>query len=147
MITVDVQRFQGMLDIDDDVIETWVTDALLHLGYDQAEISIVLVDDKYIQRLNKKYLGRDRPTNVIAFSQQEGMGPQNDHLGDVVVSVERARAEAMAASIGDMDRVLELLIHGICHLAGYDHEGVSAEDAKDMFRKEKEILEKIKDID
>jgi len=147
MITVDVQRVQGVLDIDDDVIETWVTDALLHLGYDQAEISIVLVDDKYIQRLNKEYLGRDRPTNVIAFSQQEGVGPKNDHLGDVVVSVERARTEAMAASMGDMDRILELLIHGICHLAGYDHEGVSAEDAKDMFRKEKEILEKIKDID
>jgi probable rRNA maturation factor len=75
--------------------------------------------------MNRDYLRKDRPTNVIAFSLAEGdFGDVNPGvLGDVVVSVETAAREARAVRIPVEDAILYLIIHGILHLAGYDHEG------------------------
>ena len=95
------------------------------LGTGQLELSLVIVDDEGIRTINRDYLRRDRPTNVIAFSLTEGdFGDVNPGvLGDVVVSVETAAREARAARIPVEDAVLYLVLHGILHLAGYDHEG------------------------
>ena len=95
------------------------------LGTGQLELSLVIVDDEGIRTINRDYLRRDRPTNVIAFSLAEGdFGDVNPGvLGDVVVSVETAAREARAAGIPVEDAVLYLILHGILHLAGYDHEG------------------------
>jgi len=85
----------------------------------------MIVDDEGIRTINRDYLRRDRPTNVIAFSLAEGdFGDVNPGvLGDVVVSAETAAREARAARIPVEDAILYLIIHGILHLAGYDHEG------------------------
>jgi len=85
----------------------------------------MIVDDEGIRTINRDYLRRDRPTNVIAFSLTEGdFGDVNPGvLGDVVVSAEAASREARAARIPVEDAILYLIIHGILHLAGYDHEG------------------------
>ena len=95
------------------------------LGTGQQELSLMIVDDEGIRTINRDYLRRDRPTNVIAFSLTEGdFGDVNPGvLGDVVVSVETAAREAQAAGIPVEDAILYLIIHGILHLAGYDHEG------------------------
>jgi probable rRNA maturation factor len=95
------------------------------LGTGQQELSLMIVDDEGIRTINRDYLRRDRPTNVIAFSLTEGdFGDVNPAvLGDVVVSVETAAREARAARIPVEDAILYLIIHGILHLAGYDHEG------------------------
>ena len=95
------------------------------LGIGQQELSLMIVDDEGIRTINRDYLRRDRPTNVIAFSLTEGdFGDVNPGvLGDVVVSVETAAREARAARIPVEDAVLYLILHGILHLAGYDHEG------------------------
>jgi probable rRNA maturation factor len=95
------------------------------LGTGQQELSIMIVDDDGIRTINRDYLRRDRPTNVIAFSLTEGdFGDVNPGvLGDVVVSVETAAREARTAGIPIVDAILYLIIHGILHLAGYDHEG------------------------
>jgi probable rRNA maturation factor len=95
------------------------------LGTGQQELSLMIVDDEGIRTINRDYLRRDRPTNVIAFSLTEGdFGDVNPAvLGDVVVSVETAAREARAARIPVEDALLYLIIHGILHLAGYDHEG------------------------
>ena len=98
------------------------------LGTGQRELSLMIVDDEGIQTINRDYLRRDRPTNVIAFSLTEGdFGDVNPGvLGDVVVSAETAGREARTAGIPIEDAILYLIIHGILHLAGYDHEGPKA---------------------
>ena len=95
------------------------------LGTRQQELSLMIVDDEGIRTINRDYLRRDRPTNVIAFSLTEGdFGDVNPGvLGDVVVSAEAASREARAARIPVEDAILYLIIHGILHLAGFDHEG------------------------
>ena len=94
------------------------------LGSPDAELSVVLVDDAFIADLNRNYLQREGPTNVIAFPMQEGefsqLSPQL--LGDVVISVDTAEREARESGIDFETRLDELLIHGILHLFGYDHE-------------------------
>ncbi len=98
----------------------------LRLG--DAELSIVLVSDGEMRRLNRGWRKRDRPTDVLAFAQREGAGGAPDGLlGDVVISVDTATRQA--AERGDTvgresDR---LLIHGLLHLLGYDHERSAAE--------------------
>ena len=95
------------------------------LGTGHRELSLLIVDDEGIRAFNRDYLRRDRPTNVIAFSLAEGdFGDVNPGMmGDVVISVETAGREARTVGIPIEDVVLYLIIHGILHLAGYDHEG------------------------
>ncbi|MBW1741088.1 MAG: rRNA maturation RNase YbeY [Deltaproteobacteria bacterium] len=106
------------------------------------ELSILVVGDRHIAELNKTYLGRSGPTNVIAFPMQEGpFGQINPNLlGDVVISLDTAAREAQDAGLSLESRFNELLIHGILHLFGFDHEK-TPEDAERMANKTEELLE------
>ena len=103
------------------------------------------MDDDQIRALNRKYLHRNRPTDVISFSQIEGefTHVNTKLLGDVVISVETARRQAREANSTLHDEITFLLVHGILHLIGYDHEG-SAKKSLEMNVKEKELLSKVK---
>ena len=106
-----------------------------------AELSIVIVDDAEIADLNQRYLQRSGPTNVIAFPMQEGaFADISPHLlGDVVISVDTAAREGHDAGMPMAERFAELLVHGILHLLGYDHETEEA-DALAMEAKSRELL-------
>ncbi|HQM90848.1 MAG TPA: rRNA maturation RNase YbeY [Syntrophales bacterium] len=95
------------------------------LGIPDRELSLLFVDDPGIRALNRDWLRRDRATNVIAFPLSVGdYGGLNPALlGDVAVSVEAARREAQAAGIPLEDALFYLVLHGVLHLAGYEHEG------------------------
>lgn len=114
------------------------------LNCPDGELSILIVDDPQIENLNRKYLNRNGPTNVIAFPMREGefshLSPQL--LGDVVISTDTAAREAQNAGITMEQRFNELLVHGILHLFGYDHE-TSDRDALSMERKSRELLDLI----
>ena len=103
---------------------------------------MLLVDDAAITVLNRDYLGRDRPTNVISFPMQEG--PYNEVspnlLGDVVISVETVTREAQEHGYTPEEMLDFYLIHGILHLVGYDHEE-DAEEAARMEARTKELWE------
>lgn len=107
---------------------------------------MVIAGDRAIRVLNRQYLHKDRPTNVISFSMQEGefaaMSP--DLLGDVVISADTAAREAAEASIDFHERLIFLLLHGILHLAGYDHERSGEEAARRMEAKEAAIFAELK---
>jgi probable rRNA maturation factor len=111
------------------------------LGCEDAEISIVIVDDEEITRLNRLYFQRQGPTNVISFPMQGGKTEeiQPQILGDVVISADTARRQASAAGIETEEEILFLLVHGVLHLVGYDHEGPAAE-RREMEAKEVEIF-------
>ena len=114
------------------------------LGCPEKELSILLVDDLQIADLNTTYLNREGPTNVIAFPMQEGefadISP--DLLGDVVISVDTAEREGAAAGMDVETRTVELLVHGVLHLMGYDHEH-DEEEARRMEEKSLAVLEAI----
>ncbi|MCZ6479043.1 MAG: rRNA maturation RNase YbeY [candidate division NC10 bacterium] len=91
------------------------------MGRPSDEVSVLLVDDRAIRRLNKVYLNHDRPTDVLAFPQQQGLpSPQPHLLGDVVISVETAARQAKEHGHSLPHELALLLIHGILHLVGYD---------------------------
>jgi probable rRNA maturation factor len=102
----------------------------------------VIVGDRAMRVLNRDYLGKDRPTNVISFAMQEGEFAQlnPELLGDVVISVDTAAREAAEGGIAFRERFVFLLMHGILHLAGYDHERSGEAAARRMAAKEREIF-------
>ena len=114
------------------------------LGCPEKELSILLVDDLQMADLNATYLHRDGPTNVIAFPMQEGefVDISPDLLGDVVISLDTAEKEGGMAGIDTMTRTVELLVHGVLHLMGYDHEN-DQDEARRMEEKSVAVLEAI----
>jgi len=99
-------------------------------------LSILLVDDEEIKRLNSQYLGRKRPTNVIAFPMD---GPNEHLLGDIVISTETAQREAEKLNLPFEEHLARLLIHGILHLLGYEDQTKS--QYRKMRQKEEELLQ------
>jgi probable rRNA maturation factor len=108
----------------------------------EAELSVVVVDDAGIQELNRDYLGRDRPTNVISFPMLEGeeSGIVPGLLGDVVISADTAARDAEEAGSTFEREFVFLLIHGILHLVGFNHEGVDDAEIARMEAKEDELF-------
>jgi rRNA maturation RNase YbeY len=123
---------------------------LLDLG--QAELSLMLLGDAQIRRLNREYRGHDATTDVLSFPQLEegsaltdigaGGSARSDRpplpLGDIAISIETASRQARATRITVASRLQELLIHGFLHLLGYDHERSPAE-ARRQFTREREL--------
>ncbi len=108
-----------------------------------SELSILLADDPIIHELNRDYRGTNAPTDVLSFSQFEGPdftrpAGEAPHLGDVVISVDTAKRQAADYDVSLQDELSHLLVHGILHLLGHDHE--SPEDASAMRAHEDAIL-------
>ena len=115
------------------------------LGYEGYELTVLLVDDREITRLNRRYFRRNRPTNVISFPMIDET-PASLHsriLGDVVISADTARRDAEEVGKKAEEEILFLMIHGILHLAGYDHEGTKKERLH-MEAEEEEIFSLLK---
>ena len=112
------------------------------LEYPASELAITIVGDRRIRILNRQYLGKDRPTNVISFALNEGefSGLNPDVLGDVVISAATAAREAAEAEIPYFERLSFLLLHGILHLVGYDHERSGPTEAARMEEQEQELF-------
>ncbi|MBN2307060.1 rRNA maturation RNase YbeY [Candidatus Peregrinibacteria bacterium] len=121
---VDVKHFSAYIKKIDKAIE--VMNGILN---------VVFVNDKYIRALNKAYRGKDEPTDVLSFSY----GPE-DLIGEVYVSVETAGRQAKEYKHPLSDELIRLIVHGILHVHGYDHE--KDEDYKLMLEVEKEVLGK-----
>jgi probable rRNA maturation factor len=117
------------------------------LGCPEAELSVTIVGDRSIRTLNRDYLGRDKATNVISFAMQEGeFGMVNPELlGDVVISADTAAREADEADEPFLERLYFLLLHGILHITGYDHERSGEAEAARMEAREREIFATLKE--
>ncbi len=110
-------------------------------------VSLLLTDDEEISRLNARYRDKDQPTNVLSFPFMDGADENLaalpfKELGDIVISVDTAQRESVEYNQSLHDRMSWLLIHGLLHLLGYDHERSEREE-KEMFEKEKELLGKL----
>ena len=128
--------------IDCVLLESQGESILLFLGYETQELSVLLADDRKIRTLNKQYRGQDRATDVLSFSQNEGEeNKPNSHLmGDVVISTVTAKRQAAEHGLTLEEEIVLLLIHGILHLLGFDHER-SNEEACHMKQKTRELFD------
>lgn len=117
------------------MLEILASRILRDLGRVDGELSLYLTDDAQIRELNREYRGVDRATDVLSFSQQEGeaLFPTGGPclLGDVVISMDRAGEQAREFGTELDVELRRLLVHGVLHLLGYDHEG-SGEEADTM---------------
>ncbi len=113
-------------------------------GAENAELSVTLTDDEHIHALNKKFRGIDRPTDVLSFAFRESDEPeildsQVEILGDIIISLERAKMQAVEFGHSYMREVIFLTVHGLLHLFGYDHieegERLEMECEQDMIMK------------
>ncbi len=141
MMRVLIRDDQKRIMINSQWLARLAQEVLKGLGLHDVELSLLLVDDLKIQELNRRYLKRDAPTDVLSFPMGEGeFGDLNPNiLGDVALSLERAKELAEESKTPFKTMVANLLIHGILHLHGYDHER-DLEDARIMEKKEKELF-------
>ena len=111
-------------------------------GEPAAQLSVLLVGDRRMRRLNRLYRGRDYPTDVLAFPMREAGGPASPLLGDVVISLPQAIRQAEGDGHSLDHELATLLIHGTLHLIGYDHER-GGREAERMRRKERAIMRQV----
>ena len=105
--------------------------------------NLIIVDNDYIHNLNKEYRGIDRETDVITFALEDEdtlvIGDNERILGDIYISIDRARSQAQDYGHSFLRELSFLAVHGFYHLLGYDHQ--TKEDEEVMFKKQEEVLE------
>lgn len=99
-----------------------------------AEVSVLLTDDEEIRGLNRRYRGRDAPTDVLSFPMDDDV-----MVGDIVISVERALAQASELGVAPERELARLAVHGALHLIGYDHVRGGRQAAR-MRAREEEVM-------
>ena len=129
--------------VDCELLKIQGRNILFFLGCGNQELSVLLTDDKKIRELNKKYRGQDRATDVLSFSQNEGEENEPDYhlMGDVVISTVTAKRQASQHGLSLEEEIVLLLIHGILHLLGFNHE--RSEEACHMKKKTRELFDHI----
>jgi probable rRNA maturation factor len=115
--------------------------AFPELKFEPACVCIALASDATVRALNRDYRGFDKPTNVLSFPILAPASETPRHLGDVVLAAETVLAEANAAGVSPTHHVQHLVVHGVLHLLGYDHE--SSQQAAHMERLEVAILDQL----
>ncbi|MCI6100700.1 MAG: rRNA maturation RNase YbeY [Selenomonas sp.] len=116
-------------------------------GVENGEVSVTLTNNEYIHTLNKQYRGIDRPTDVLSFALNESEepdvedGPDVNVLGDLVISVERAKEQAADYGHSVKREIAFLTVHGMLHLLGYDH--MEEEDRLEMEAEQRFVMEKL----
>ncbi|GIP51693.1 MULTISPECIES: rRNA maturation RNase YbeY [Paenibacillus] len=151
---------QEIMEIGEDLIE--LLDKLLQKageveGVTEGEVALTFVSDEAIHELNRDYRGIDRPTDVLSFAMNESLDEEmdivyeleegeelddmTDVLGDIIISVERAQAQAEDYGHSLTREIGFLFVHGFLHLLGYDHQDVASE--KVMMGKQEAVLAQV----
>ena len=131
--------------IEDKII--WAAEIIGEIyGVENSEVSIILTDDENIRALNKKYRNIDRATDVLSFAFRESDEPQildseNEILGDIIISVERAKIQAEDFGHSFLREIIFLEVHGFLHLLGYDH--IEENDRLEMEEEQRFIMNKL----
>lgn len=147
---VNIEKDPENLEVEDFLIED-IKNAIELAGkiYDlNAEISVTITNDKKIHELNLQYRNIDRPTDVLSFALRESDEPeiifdddQPEILGDIVISIDRAKDQAVEYNHSLRREVTFLTVHGILHLLGYDH--IDEADRLEMEAEQKFLMDKL----
>src|SRR5687768_16478180 len=128
-MAISCRNQQKIIPIDTRTLRKTLLKLLAALECQSCDMSLLIIDDARMHRLNAHYRGIDRPTDVLAFAMREGLftSLHPELLGDVVISAETALRQAQARHHSLAQELIRLLIHGVLHLLGYDHEVSPAE--------------------
>ena len=139
---IQIENKQTKIKIQRRKIRSTVLKLLKIMDCANKELSISFVDDNTIKQLNNHYLQRDHSTNVLSFSLQEGeYGNVNPHiLGDIVISTETAQRDAIRGDLSLSEEIDFLIIHGLLHLLGFNHENTTKAQTTKMQMKERELF-------
>ena len=115
-------------------------------GVARGELSVTLTDDEHIHALNKKFRGVDRATDVLSFAFRESdepevLGADFEILGDVIISLERAKVQAEEFGHSFLREIIFLEVHGLLHLLGYDH--VEEAERLEMEAEQRFVMDKL----
>jgi len=114
---VEVVNRQRRLKLDTDAWSTFAANALDAIGKSESSATIAFVSDKRIRALNRQFRGVNKATDVLSFPAEEEF-----NLGDVAVSVDTAAVQAKENGLAFDEEIAQLILHGLLHLCGYDHE-------------------------
>lgn len=125
-----------------DILERAAKTALLQQSAPDADLTLVLTGDTQVQVLDRDFLGKDAPTDVLSFPARE-TDPETGrrYLGDIIISVPRAEAQSIAAGHSLEAELSLLVVHGVLHLLGHDHSG--AEEKARMWAAQSEVLTRL----
>jgi probable rRNA maturation factor len=107
---------KGFGDVDSKVIKPWIAEVIRLENKEPGQLLYIFCDDDYLLNLNKKFLGHDTLTDVISFDYSEEMG---DISGDIFISVNRVRENAVELGVSFHEELYRVMIHGVLHLLGY----------------------------
>ncbi len=134
---LDIRTQHPQIPVDLSDLRRWLRAGLRRLHHPRAGLSVLLTDDAVLRRLNRRYRGLDRATDILSFGMreqrhaQDPLPPCADLLGDLVVSLPAVRRQAAAAERAFGAELREVLAHGLLHLLGYEH--ARPADARRMF--------------
>ncbi|MBQ6992292.1 MAG: rRNA maturation RNase YbeY [Clostridia bacterium] len=144
IIFLDIEENEEYLNIVNKVLKSCFESELKNK---KLTVNVTLTNPKKIQELNNQYRNIDKPTDVLSFPMFEkeeliNLDNQNYYiLGDIVISIEKVKEQAVEYEHSFERELSYMVVHGFCHLLGYDH--IEEEDKKVMRKKEEEILAKI----
>jgi len=140
MNKIKINNLQKKIKVNRSKLEELADTVLRGHGVDNAEVSVILVGDRAMRGFNKRYLHKDRPTDVIAFRMADGefAGVHPELLGDVIVSLETARRQAGLLRVSLDGEISLYLVHGLLHLLGYTDTTLAG--FRRMEHKQKELL-------
>jgi rRNA maturation RNase YbeY len=142
---VHMQSYVRRVTFDQARLDRLARSILSDVGEASAELGILFVGDHRMRSLNRQYRGKDRTTDVLAFAMREAPHSSADLLGDVVIAVPTAVRQAKQGQRSLDEELTVLLVHGILHLCGYDHER-GEKEARRMHRRERMVLRSIESL-
>ena len=145
-MTIEVVNRQRLARVDRNRLAELANETLSALGRANAEVTLVLVRDPAIRKLHRRFRGKDAATDVLSFpaSDQLEKGAavvEHDNLGDVVISTDTAVKQARDAGLSLERELSELVIHGVLHLCGYDHENDNGKMNRVELRLRRKLLD------
>lgn len=148
-----IKNTQRKYPLDCKALTQLVQTVLEEVGYPHFDVNIWLTTNGTIKKYNKQFRHKDSATDVLSFCYYENISPktkikpkkdEEKVLGDILISIEYAFDTAKKSQVSGPERLKELVVHGICHLIGYDHETDS--QYVQMHKKELQLLRKVKKI-
>jgi probable rRNA maturation factor len=134
---IEVVNRQRHFKVDTEAWTTFAMKALTAIGKDESSATIAFVSDKRIRELNRQFRGIDKATDVLSFPAD---GPDELNLGDIAIATETAATQARENGLSFDDEIAQLILHGLLHLSGYDHETDNGEMNRLELRLRRKLL-------